>query len=90
MADQEKEDPSKEDIIRAKQAISPAGLGNRSGADLPGSELPDEDIQELPADELEDKYMTGDDLGENVREMNPNRNRDGKADLDKPAYGGGH
>ncbi|GAA4400805.1 hypothetical protein GCM10023187_14340 [Nibrella viscosa] len=88
MANQENED--KEDIIRAKQAISPDGLADRSGADLPGSELPEEDIPDLPPNEYEDKYMTGDSIGENVREMNPNRNRDGKPDLDKPAYGGGH
>ncbi len=90
MENQRNEDPSKEDQIRAKQAISPAGLGNRSGTGLPGSEFPDEDIQNLASDEIEDNYMEGDGFGENVTERHPNRNRDGKPDLDKPAYGGSH
>lgn len=78
------ENQSKEDEIRAKQAISPAGLGDRSveGTSGPGAEL---DAPELEPDELEDNYMDGDEVAGNVRMMHPNRNED-KPDLDKPAY----
>lgn len=81
------QDPEKEDLIRAKQAISPAGLADQSaeGTSGPGSEI---DPEELPADELEDEYMNGDKPGANVHQTHPNRNRDDKANLDKPAYGG--
>ncbi|RIV25041.1 hypothetical protein DYU11_06905 [Fibrisoma montanum] len=83
----ENQDPDKEDQIRAKQAISPAGLGDRADNidQLPDDMVP---MGGAPSDELEDEYMDGDELGANVREMHPNRNRDGKPDLDKPAYGG--
>lgn len=84
---------SKEEI-EAKKAIGPAGLGNRSadGTSGPGSELPDEDIQDIAPTDIEDKYLDGDEdqTAANVRETHPNRNRDGKPQLDKPAYGGGH
>lgn len=81
----------KEDIIRAKKAISPDGLENQSAEGHSGisSELPAEDVapQELRNDELEDMYMDGpDEPGENVRMMNPNRNPNHKPDIDKPAY----
>ncbi|QJW90644.1 hypothetical protein HNV11_15260 [Spirosoma taeanense] len=79
------EDPDREDIIRAKQAISPDGLENQSveGNSGPGSEI---DPEPLPADEYEDEYMDGDKPGANVRMMNPNRNPNDKPDIDKPAY----
>ncbi len=83
------QDPSKEDQIRAKQAISPAGLGDQSaeGHSGPGSEMP---LQDAPAtSELEDEYLESDEnqeVGANVRQMHPNRNPNDKPDLDKPAY----
>ncbi|WP_128547536.1 hypothetical protein [Larkinella soli] len=87
-------DEEEKKIIDAKQAISPAGLGDRSmkGLTGQGGELPDEDIQDVPPTELEDKYLDGegDDVASNVRQTHQNRNRDGKPQLDKPSYGGGH
>ncbi|MFC5408186.1 hypothetical protein ACFPMF_02605 [Larkinella bovis] len=84
---------SKEEI-EAKLAIGPAGLANQSagGTSGPGSQLPDEEIQDIAPTEIEDKYLDGDEdaPGANVRETHPNRNRDGKPQLDKPSYGGGH
>ncbi|MGV3560112.1 hypothetical protein [Larkinella arboricola] len=84
---------SKEEID-AKQAISPAGLGDQSvrGTSGPGSQIPDEEIQDIAPTDLEDKYLDGeeDQVAPNVRETHPNRNRDGKPQLDKPSYGGGH
>ncbi|GAB4017804.1 hypothetical protein [Spirosoma koreense] len=77
------EDQDKEDIIRAKQAISPAGLGNRSDSNEPGSEI---DPEELAPDALEDEYMDGDEPAANVRMTHPNRNPNPKPDIDKPAY----
>ncbi len=48
------------------------------------SDLPTE---VLPTNALDEKYMDGpDEPGENVRMKHPNRNADGKADLDKPSY----
>ena len=74
----------KDDILRAKQAISPAGLGDQSveGNSGPGSEI---DPEPLPADAVEDEYMNGDEPAENLRQMHPNRGTD-KADVDKPSY----
>ncbi|WP_460638512.1 hypothetical protein [Larkinella harenae] len=84
----------KKNEINAKQAISPAGLANQSveGTSGPGSQLPDEEIQDISPTEIEDRYLDGDEdqTGANVRETHPNRNRDGKPQLDKPSYGGGH
>ncbi|GAB3550034.1 hypothetical protein [Spirosoma fluminis] len=83
------ESEDREDIIRAKKAISPDGLENQSaeGHSGVGSEVPKEDLPTLPKDDLEDKYMDGpDEPGENVRVMNPNRNPNDKPDIDKPAY----
>lgn len=79
------ESEEKEDIIRAKQAISPAGLGDQSveGTSGPGSEI---DPEELAPDALEDEYMDGDEPGDNVRMMHPNRNPNPKPDIDKPPY----
>ena len=85
------ESEEREDIIRAKQAISPNGLENQSaeghsgvGSEQPISDLPDE---ELPNQALLDNYTDGpDEPGENVRVMNPNRNPNDKPDIDKPAY----
>ena len=79
------EDQEKEDIIRAKQAISPAGLGDQSveGNSGPGSEI---DAEELAPDALEDEYMDGDKPGGNVHMTHPNRNPNDKPDIDKPAY----
>ncbi|MBD2701939.1 hypothetical protein IC229_14920 [Spirosoma sp. BT702] len=78
------ENQDKEDIIRAKQAISPAGLANQSveGTSGIGSEI---DPEELAPDALEEEYMDGDELSANVRMTHPNRNPD-KPDIDKPAY----
>ncbi|MGA0555082.1 hypothetical protein ACO2Q8_00400 [Larkinella sp. VNQ87] len=80
--------------INAKQAISPAGLGDQSvsGTSGLGSQIPDEEINDIPPSDLEDKYLDGDvdETGANVRESHPNRNRNGKPQLDKPSYGGGH
>ncbi|WP_338876410.1 hypothetical protein WBJ53_12255 [Spirosoma sp. SC4-14] len=75
----------KEELIRAKQAISPDGLEDQSveGNSGPGSEI---NPPQLPADELEDEYMDGDEPAANVRVMHPNRNPNPKPDIDKPAY----
>ena len=85
------ESEDREDIIRAKQAISPDGLEDQSaeGNSGVGSEQPVEDLpnQDMPNQQIEDTYMDGpDEPGENVRVMHPNRNADGKPDIDKPAY----
>ncbi|GAB4013290.1 hypothetical protein EXU85_11890 [Spirosoma sp. KCTC 42546] len=79
------ENQEKEDIIRAKQAISPAGLANQSveGTSGPGSQI---DAEELEPDALEEDYMDGDKLAANVRVTHPNRNPNPKPDIDKPAY----
>lgn len=80
MADQEQED-----ITRAKQAISPAGLGDQSaeGNSGPGAEI---DAPELSHNQREDDYMNGDEPAENVPMTHPNRNPNPKPELDKPAY----
>lgn len=85
------ESEDREDIIRAKKAISPDGLENQSaeghsgvGSEQPVADLPGDDLSNH---ELEDKYT--DEAGEpaeNVRTMNPNRNPNDKPDIDKPAY----
>ncbi len=79
------ENQEKEDIIRAKQAISPAGLADQSveGNSGTGSEI---DAEALAPDALEDEYMDGDKPGANVRMTHPNRNPNDKPDIDKPAY----
>ncbi|GAB3948755.1 hypothetical protein GCM10028805_23900 [Spirosoma harenae] len=79
------ENQEKNDIIRAKQAISPAGLADQSveGTSGVGSQI---DPDELAPDELEDEYMDGDKPGANVRMKHPNRNPNPKPDIDKPAY----
>lgn len=80
------EDQEKEDIIRAKQAISPAGLADQSisGNSGPGSEI---DPEPLPDDPLEDEYMDGDKPASNLHMTHPNRNpNNDKPDLDKPSY----
>ena len=81
----EMDESNREDIIRAKQAISPDGLEDQSveGNSGVGSEVK---TPTLPPDELEDKYMDGDETAANVRVNNPNRNPDSKPDIDKPAY----
>ena len=75
---------NREDIIRAKQAISPDGLEDQSaeGDSGVGAEI---DPKPLPDNVLEDTYMDGDEPAENLRMANPNRNTD-KPDIDKPAY----
>ena len=75
----------REDIIRAKQAISPDGLEDQSveGNSGVGSEVED---KTLPPTELEAKYMDGDEPAANIRTNNPNRNPNDKPDIDKPAY----
>lgn len=79
------EDPEKDDILRAKQAISPAGLGDRSdkSTTLPGNSSP----SDTPIDEL-NMTPTDDDIGEDDNEptTHPNRNRDGKVDIGKGPY----
>lgn len=75
----------KENIIRAKQAISPAGLEDQSAEGDSGVSA-EIDAPELEADPLEDEYMNGDEPAENVRMMNPNRNPNPKPDIDKPPY----
>lgn len=81
------EDPEKDDILRAKQAVSPAGLGDRSdkATTMPGNDRPEDTpldgLDTDPADDVDDDVMPT---------THPNRNRDGKVDLDKPAYGGSH
>ncbi|WP_020602112.1 hypothetical protein [Spirosoma spitsbergense] len=75
------ESKDREDIIRAKQAISPDGLADQSaeGHSGVGSELPDSDLptEALPRDVVRDEYMDGpDNPGENVRVMHPNRHED--------------
>ncbi|MCX6215796.1 hypothetical protein [Spirosoma sp.] len=85
------ESDEREDIIRAKKAISPDGLENQSteghsgvSSEQPVSDLPDE---ALPDDELNERYTDGpDEPGQNVRMMNPNTNPNDKPDIDKPAY----
>lgn len=78
------EDEDKEAIIRAKQAVSPAGLGDRSdkSTTLPGNNTPEDTplsgIDTSPSDdELDDDEATT---------THPNRNRDGKVDIGKPPY----
>lgn len=85
------ESEERENIIWAKQAISPDGLEDQSaeGKSGVGGELPDGDLptEALPNDELREKYADGpDEPAANVRVMHPNRNADGKPDIDKPAY----
>ena len=84
MANQE-EDPDKENIIRAKQAISSIGLRDQSaeGNSGVGAEI---DPPELPANEMEDKYMDGDEPAENLPISHPNRNAGGKQDSDSTPY----
>lgn len=81
----EVDNSDRKDIRRAKQAISPVGLEDQSveGNSGVGSEV---QTKKLPPDELEDKYMDGDEIGDNVRVNNPNRNPNPKPDIDKPAY----
>lgn len=78
----ENQDQDKEDILRAKQAVSPAGLGDRSdkATQLPGNDSPEDTpvsgMDTSPSDdEIEDEATT-----------HPNRNQDGKVDIDKPPY----
>ncbi len=81
----ENQDPDREDILRAKQAVSPAGLGDRSdkATTMPGNDSPEDTpldgIDTSPSDSEEDN---------DVPTTHPNRNRDGKVDINKPAYGG--
>lgn len=74
-----------ENILRAKQAISPAGLSDRSDKAQAG---PAAEIDPAPLDDdpLEDEYMDGDKPGGNARLTHPNRNPNPKPDLDKPSY----
>lgn len=85
------ESEDRENIIRAKKAISPDGLENQSaeGHSGVGSEQPIDDLpsEDLPNQELDDTYTNdADEPAENVRQMNPNRNPNDKPDIDKPAY----
>lgn len=77
------EDEEKESIIRAKQAVSPAGLGDRSdkSTTLPGNDSPEDTplsgLDLSPSDPEED---------DDTPTTHPNRNQDGKVDIDKPPY----
>jgi len=79
------EDPEKIDIVRAKQAISPAGLSDRSdkASTMPGNNSP----ADTPIDDLR-MTPTRDDIGEDDDEptTHHNRNRDGKVDIGKGSY----
>ena len=79
----ENQDQDKEAIIRAKQAISPAGLGDRSDKDttLPGNDSPGD----TPVSGM-DTAPSEDTENSDVSTTHPNRNAGGKADLDKPSY----
>jgi hypothetical protein len=80
------EDEEKEAIIRAKQAVSPAGLGDRSdkATTLPGNDSPEDtplsgmDISPSDEDEV--------DNDSDAATTHPNRNVDGKVDIGKPPY----
>ena len=89
MAEQDQED--KEKIIAAKQAISPKGLMDQSTEGNSG-QAAEIDASQLPANEVEETYMNGDEPAENVPMTHPNRDHSqaGKPQLDKPSYGGGH
>ena len=77
----ENQDQDKEAIIRAKQAVSPAGLGDRSdkATTLPGNDSPDD----TPVSGMD---TTSSDEEDDAPTTHPNRNRDGKVDIDKPSY----
>ncbi|GAB2583028.1 hypothetical protein [Spirosoma areae] len=80
------ENQEKEDIIRAKQAISPAGLGDQSPEGASGGPGNQIDPEELAPDALEDEYMDGDEPAASLPMRHPNRNPNPKPDIDKPAY----
>lgn len=68
--------------------ISPQGQGNPS--DLGKSKAETKEAKEQDSldreEEIRNKYMKNEDeVAENVRVLNPNRNTD-KPDIDKPAY----
>jgi hypothetical protein len=79
----ENQEEDKEAILRAKQAISPAGLGDRSdkATTLPGNDTPEDTpvsgMDTTPADDAEE---------DDVPTTHPNRNAGGKVDIDKPSY----
>ncbi|WP_018619721.1 hypothetical protein [Spirosoma luteum] len=77
------EDEDKEAIIRAKQAISPAGLGDRSdkATTLPGNDSP----EDTPLSGI-DPTPSEDDQDDDTTTTHPNRNANGKPDIDKPPY----
>lgn len=68
----------------AQEAIGPNKIASPSKTGL-DNEVP---LQQVPATELEEKYLDGseaDEPAENIPQNNPNRNLD-KPDIDKPAY----
>ena len=77
------EDEEKEAIIRAKQAVSPAGLGDRSdkATTLPGNDSPDD----TPLSGM-DTTPSEDDQDDDTTTTHPNRNAGGKTDTGKPSY----
>lgn len=77
MEDQSHGEPSKQDEIRAKQAISPAGLGNQS---VEGTSGPIE--MDIPD---ENRDMQEDDENVDAPTRHPNRNYN-KPKLDRPSY----
>ncbi len=78
----ENQDQDKEAIIRAKQAISPAGLGDRSdkATMLPSNDSP----EDTPVSGMDTE--PSDDDRDDAPTSHPNRNRGGKVDIDKPSY----
>lgn len=83
------ESEEKDDIIRAKQAISPNGLENQSAegdsgisGEVPDDELPTGDVANQG---LEDEYMNGDVPAENVPMTHHNRGMH-KPDNGKGSY----
>ena len=84
--DMEGENADKQDIIRAKQAISPDGLEDRADqtTTMPGYDEPeDSPIEGIATEPLPDRAP---ETGDEAATTHPNRNRDGKVDIDKPAY----
>lgn len=79
----ENQDPDQEDILRAKQAISPAALGDRSdkATTLPGNDSP----EDTPLSGLNTDPASGEEE-DDVPTSHPNRNRDGKVDIGKGSY----
>nr|WP_293842863.1 hypothetical protein [uncultured Arsenicibacter sp.] len=79
------ENKPNEDEIRAKQAISPKGMSDRSAEGINGPAAQMDDVPEPEPDEFEEKYMDGDNPAADLPMKHPNRNLN-KPDIDKPSY----